>query len=83
MKIRFLDSVAGASFAYRRNQVVDLRIDLARGFIKAGQAVEHVDPEEARVEPVETATAAAPEAAARGGRPRKPRNLRNLGGLLP
>jgi hypothetical protein len=71
MKIKFTDSVAGANFAYRKNQVVDLRIDLARGFVKAGQAVEFVDADQ-----VEAAVSVAPETASR--RPRR----RVLGGLL-
>ena len=79
MKIKFLDSVAGANFAYRRNQVVDLRVDVAKEFIRAKQAIVVVDDVPAAQQ---TATAAAPEVAAQraGGRRR---NLRNLGGLLP
>ena len=74
MKIRFIDSVAGARFAYRMHQVVELPDDVARGFISDRQAGPHE-------EPIETATAMAPETAARrvGGRRR---GLRNLGGLL-
>lgn len=54
MKIRFLTSVAGAYFAYHFNEVVDLRDDLAREFIRCKQA-------EPYVEPVETATRTAPQ----------------------
>lgn len=39
MKIKFTTSVAGARFAYRSGQVVELRPDLAKEFLKAGQAV--------------------------------------------
>jgi hypothetical protein len=80
MKIRFITSVAGANFAYRPKQVIDLRIDLARGFIKAGVAVEHVEEREtATVTAPETATARVETGAPRGRR----RSIRNLGGLLP
>lgn len=57
MKIRFTDSVAGANFAYRKNQVVDLRVDLAKEFLRARQAVEFV----------EQAVQAAPEQAVASG----------------
>lgn len=43
MKIRFTTSVAGARFAYRNKQVVDLRPDLAEEFIRCGQAVKVED----------------------------------------
>lgn len=39
MKIRFLTSVAGARFAYRPGEEPELRDDIAREFIAAGQAV--------------------------------------------
>ena len=39
MKIQFNTSVAGANFAYRNKQVADLRPDLAKAFLRAGQAV--------------------------------------------
>lgn len=80
MKIKFTDSVAGANFAYRRGQVVDLRVDLALGFVKAGQAVRHEDPPAPLPEQVETAVAAAPENAAAGKRGRR---KGVLGGLFP
>lgn len=75
MRIQFTDSVAGARFAYRCGEKADLRIDIARAFVKAGQAVPIAD------EP-ETAVANAVETTAKrtGG---KRRTIRNLGGLLP
>lgn len=39
MKIQFTTSVAGARFAYRNKQIVDLRSDLAKEFLRARQAV--------------------------------------------
>ena len=39
MKIKFTTSVAGSNFAYREGQVVDLREDIAKEFIRCGQAV--------------------------------------------
>ena len=64
MLIQFTTSVAGANFAYRTKQKVDLRVDLARSFIKAGQAVAVSDG-------VEEAVVAAPErAVSRRGRRR-------------
>ncbi len=38
MQIRFLTSVAGARFAYRQKQVVDLPEHFAGGFIRDGVA---------------------------------------------
>ena len=70
MWIQFTTSVAGARFAYRNKQQVDLRVDLARGFIRAGQAV-------AIEAPIEEAVASAPEqAVVRRGK------KRGLGGLF-
>lgn len=71
MRIQFTTSVAGANFAYRRKQKVDLRVDLARGFIKAGQAVEIAGD-------VEEAVVHAPEKAVS----RRRRRGGMLGGLL-
>lgn len=45
MKIKFTTSVAGARFAYDNEEVADLDDATARGFIKAGQAVPHREPE--------------------------------------
>lgn len=81
MKIQFLTSVAGERFAYRAKQVVDLRVDLAKGFIKAGQAVEVRAPESAPAPlpaQVETATVAASENAAAGRRGKR----KGFGGLI-
>ena len=66
MMIQFTTSVAGANFAYRNKQKVDLRIDLARTFIKSGQAVAISDG-------IEEAVAGAPEQAV--SRRRKKRGL--------
>ncbi len=67
MLIQFTTSVAGANFAYRNKQKVDLRVDLARSFIKAGQAVAISDG-------IEEAVAGAPErAVSRGRRSSRPR----------
>lgn len=73
MKIKFVDSVAGVNFAYRMGQVADLRVDVAREFLDARQAVIVPDDEE-------QAVAAAPENTAR--RTGRRRSVRNLGGLL-
>lgn len=43
MKIQFTTSVAGERFAYRNKQIVDLRADLAKEFIRARQAVKVED----------------------------------------
>jgi len=40
MKIQFTTSVAGARFAYHEGEKVELRDDIARSFVDAGQAVE-------------------------------------------
>lgn len=78
MRITFLESVAGANYAYDPEETVDLPPEQARAFVKRGQAVLAVD----------AANAAAPEAAVTGPaetamQPRaRRRNLRNLGGLL-
>lgn len=55
MKIKFTDSVAGARFAYRTGEVVDLPDAVAREFLQARQAVQH-DVEEAVVAAPENAT---------------------------
>lgn len=59
MKIRFIDSVAGARFAYRCGQEVDLPPEIAQDFLRAKQAVVVRDA------PPETETLAAPETTAR------------------
>lgn len=77
MRIQFTDSVAGARFAYRTGEKVILRDDIARGFIKCGQAV-RIDEDE-----VETAVAGPVETTARRTGGSRRRTLKNLGGLLP
>lgn len=52
MKIRFLDSVAGARFSYRKGQEVDVRPEFAQEFLRSGKAVL---VEEARIEQAEVA----------------------------
>lgn len=81
MKIRFNDSCAGANFSYRKGEIVDLRVDVAREFTKCGLAEEVKEDPIALPASEELAVRAAPEVAAKraGGRRR---NLRNLGGLL-
>jgi hypothetical protein len=70
MRIRFTVGVAGARFDYAPEEVVDLRADIAKGFIRQGVAV----PADA---PIETAVTAAPETAAR-----RPQRRRGLGSLF-
>lgn len=78
MWIKFTDSVAGDRFAYRRGQRIDLRVDIAKGFIKAGQA------EALSAEEIELAVGGAVETAARRpAGPARRRSFRNLGGLIP
>ena len=62
MLIKFTESVAGARFAYRPGERVELEPAIAREFLRAGQAVP-AEPEAA----IETATAPR-QAAGRGGR---------------
>jgi hypothetical protein len=64
MRVRFLQSVAGANFAYRRKREYDLPVNIALPFIKDGSAVKVEDtPALLRQQPVETAERAAPEQA--------------------
>ena len=44
MHIQFTDSVAGANFAYRKGQKVDLRVDIAKSFITTGKAIALAPP---------------------------------------
>lgn len=46
MKIKFTDSVAGANFAYQMGETHDLRPDLAKPFVRAGQAIKVEDEPE-------------------------------------
>ena len=49
MKIQFKTSVAGANFAYQNEEVHDLRPDLAKEFLRAGQAVRVEDEEPGQI----------------------------------
>lgn len=77
MLIQFTTSVSGANFDYEFDEKVELREDIALGFVKAGQAVPVRDEREMAVAgPSETAVS---QPRVRGIRKR---TLRNLGGLL-
>ena len=84
MKIQFITSVAGARFAFDHDEVVDLPVDQAKGFIRARQAVPYEEPVVSAPEKavaagdIETGTRVAVETAA--GHARKPR--RNGKGVL-
>lgn len=74
MRIEFTTSVAGARFDYAAGEKVDLRVDIARDFIKQGVARPAAD------DGTELAVQAAPENAAK----RTGRRIRKMiGGLLP
>lgn len=85
MWIKFLDSVAGLNFAYRQGQEVDLRVDIAKGFVNAGQArrMSAAETAAATGARVEYAVGAAAETAATRAPGARRRTLKNLGGLLP
>lgn len=59
MKIKFTEPVAGARFAYRKNQVRDLPTPVAKEFIRLRQAIKAP----ADTAPIEEAVTGAPEAA--------------------
>ena len=44
MHIQFTDSIAGANFAYRKGQKADLRVDIAKEFVRIGKAVAIAPP---------------------------------------
>lgn len=83
MRIRFINGVAGARFAYEPGDEPDLAPEIAREFVKQGVAVQLDYPavEDAAAgkdDAIETAVAAAPETTAR-----RPRRRRGLGALFP
>lgn len=64
MRIKFITSVAGARFSYDYDEEVELPPEVAREFLKAGQAVV------VREDGVERAVASAPERAVKAVRKR-------------